>query len=104
MKKGENMRTLGIVLLLIVSVSAAQANNFYQYNNPFPAQTAEPGYNNIYATEPQAEVKEEITKKKMGFWNWKRKDATNIKNETSPVNEGIIKGSQDGSFYVFPAK
>ncbi len=97
------MRILGTILLLLFSMSFVQANNFYQSNNPFPEQTCQPESQNIYATEPRVEVKEEITKKKMGFWGKKNKATKGVKDNTSNINEGI-QASPDGRFYVFPAK
>lgn len=95
------MRLSAIVLLMILTINSVQANNFYQSNNPFPEQTCEPEFRNIYATEPMAEVKEEMTNKKMGFWNRNKKSAA---QEESSVTDEYIKSSPDGSFYVFPAK
>ena len=97
------MRVLVMALFLALSVGIAQANDFFQSSNPFPEQTGQPEYKNIYATEPQAEVKEQMTSKKMGFWNRIKCSEKTVQPEKSPVNEGI-KGTPDGSFYVFPSK
>lgn len=97
------MRLLMTFLLIAVCAGSVCANNFYQNNNPFPVKTGQPEFNNIYATEPQAEAEEEKTEKKMGFWGRKNKTKNIVKEDVNTTKEGI-QGTSDGSFYVFPAK
>lgn len=94
------MKFLMTFLMLTVSAGAVFANNFYQTTNPFQSKTNSPEFNNIYATEVQAEAKEEYTKKKMEAGKRKNKSKKAVNEEVTNLNEGI-KGTSDGSFYVF---
>ena len=100
------MRFLMTFLLLTICAGAVCANNFYETTNPFPTKTNSPEFNNIYATDAQAEAREEYGKKKSGFWNKKNKvknEVNEVKEVPANVNEGVQQ-TWDGRFYMFTTK
>ncbi len=93
------MRILILLSVTFIFIQTARAAIFNYGNNPFPHQNC-PELNNIYETESTVEQKEKESANKVKK-SWFNKKNTGYND--CGVNEGIIQGSPDGSFYVFPA-
>ena len=82
------MRILAALVLVSFTIGIAQADNFFQSNNPFAYETNTPNLNNIYETTPQVMEQEKQTAKKVKKNRWWGSN-DEIKTDLKEFNEGI---------------
>ena len=85
------MRILAALLIIMTTAGIAQADMFYQNNNPFPNQVCPQNLNNIYETTPEAIEQDKNTAKK-----FKKSIKNNVEEDVkTPVR------AEDSGFVIF---
>ena len=95
------MKRFIVSMILILSIGSANADNLFDYNNPFP-QTSPQAMNNIYESEPAAMQKEEKKAKRFFFKN-KTEEPKELKQLPKlPVYPAVHEGvPSNGDYYLF---
>ena len=97
------MKNFILAIILLLSITSAQAENLFQSNNPFP-QTMPQSMNNIYESEP-ATIRQEAKQQQKSSWFKKNKNQqkdAEIEQYQVPVYPIINEGADSNkNFYMF---